>query len=1256
MEPRAEELNPMNTCRSERGVALVLVLAILVLLAGLIIAIFTTATSQRVSAVSKESQMRANALAESTVKIVIGQIADATKSRAGGQKVAWTSQPGMVRTYANNGDPDWAYKLYSAGEMVVDPGGGDSLASVFGGGSNSDNPSNWSSLQGLFVDLNAPVRNSQGNLIFPIVDPRAMGNIATDSVEGFSYSAGIDGVVTPAGDPNAQRLPMPVQWLYVLKDGSLSSPDRTASTGGKAAWTAGGSNAPTMANPIVGRVAFWTDDESSKININTAAEGTYWDVPHANTDEDRAYARYQPAFNEFQRYPGHPAGVALSSVLFPNQTLTPAQKETIYGIVPRIKGGGSMSGTILATGKIDPDKDRLYATVDELLFDPDRSAQSLLSPASLQRSKFFLTANSRASEVNLFHLPRLAIWPINANTTSAYRSAFDNVIAHCATIGGKPYYFQRSDSTSPTSDYDDINRNQELYSYLYNLMGTHFPGTTGTDTFAAKYGTDRAQILTEITDYIRSTNLFDDLLEVEVNPTYSLPTQGKEFTAGRFIELARAKPGHGQVAPLHVDAPGGEKTMGFGRFLTVSEAAIHFIATADPAIPSSNDPATNLTLVAGTPLLANQRRIQAIFMLELFCPMRGNTLNTTSMQIRVSGLDQFSIAEATPASLGFPAQDVTKIIYDSRYDGGDGRGGAQGYLMPFWWFSDQWNPWSIQAKNLPATGRIPEDPGYSASVDSRYPFVSLPVTVTFDPSTKQMSLSAATITVELFSGAAYGTATPLANTLVQKLTVKFPAQNIPLPELVAADTAFWSFHKNTSGRVKSLGDYSGKPWINESDVVRSMIPADGDFRLAFKQEVEDTVFQPHPKYSDPATKLAHTLRSGGIVVPSSATFGKLVSGVDYPRDTNVYGTFDSSPDVPPTAAAPAPRRDWDNGFGSSVDGAYVNKPDEGAAPASGVTPYFDDNKWNAPSGGAFFSPNRQVSSAGMFGSLPSGLLANKPWQTLLFRPDTDSHPGALNPPDHLLLDLFWMPVVEPYAISEPFSTAGKINLNHQILPFTNITRSTGLNAVLKNMKLLAIPTSAGQSYKATWPYSSPGGGSANWRRQIDATKTIAAMDERFQNWGTYVSESEICTIPLIPVGETASSMNGTFWTDHALTGDNMRERPYTELYPLLTTRSDTYTVHYRVQALKKGPGTAATEFVDPEGSAAGKKDQILSEYRGSTTIQRYIDPNDPDIVDYNLDFATGTGGNTTKYPDVVERMNIDNYYRFRILERKTFAP
>ena len=114
----------------------------------------------------------------------------------------------------------------------------------------------------------------------------------------------------------------------------------------------------------------------------------------------------------------------------------------------------------------------------------------------------------------------------------------------------------------------------------------------------------------------------------------------------------------------------------------------------------------------------------------------------------------------------------------------------------------------------------------------------------------------------------------------------------------------------------------------------------------------------------------------------------------------------------------------------------------------------------------------------MFGSLPTGVIANHPWQTLLFRPAKSYFPGGNNhpqghlrrypvdgtapyppyttPPDHCLLDLFWMPSVQPYPISQPFATAGKINLNYQIAPFTYIERSTGMRAVLKSVKITAL--------------------------------------------------------------------------------------------------------------------------------------------------------------------------------------------------------
>jgi hypothetical protein len=78
------------------------------------------------------------------------------------------------------------------------------------------------------------------------------------------------------------------------------------------------------------------------------------------------------------------------------------------------------------------------------------------------------------------------------------------------------------------------------------------------------------------------------------------------------------------------------------------------------------------------------------------------------------------------------------------------------------------------------------------------------------------------------------------------------------------------------------------------------------------------------------------------------------------------------------------------------------------------------------------------------------------------------------------------------------------------------------------------------------------------------------------------SAAEICDINLLPNTSPSSSTGAfdptsasavqIFWTANALTGDNSRERPYNGLYPRLTTKSNTFTIHVRAQSLKMPPG------------------------------------------------------------------------------------
>jgi uncharacterized protein (TIGR02600 family) len=413
-----------------------------------------------------------------------------------------------------------------------------------------------------------------------------------------------------------------------------------------------------------------------------------------------------------------------------------------------------------------------------------------------------------------------------------------------------------------------------------------------------------------------------------------------------------------------------------------------------------------------------------------------------------------------------------------------------------------------------------------------------------------------------------------------------------------------------------------------------MVLSHGDYRLlSATAEVPVSFFVKHRFYDDLSKRYAHSFHeaaNAGITPGADDTQGALVTGATYdgPR----------RPDIPVSATALAEANgDWDTGMATITDGAYINKPDEGnsfRATIDGIAdagiPYFNGNHVQETGGPSFFSPNRQIPSPVMFGSLPNQVKAGKPWSTLRFRPrNNDTSVSAVSPPDHLLLDLFWMPVVEPYAISEPLSTAGKINLNSQIVPFTYIERTTALRALLRSERILAIPTADANIYKKD--------SETNYRRRIDADETLKQMQAHFNAGNIYRCASEICNLHLVPENTKLEDM-ATFWETHKLTGDNVRERPYAALYPRLTTKSNTYRIHYRVQALQQASrsrGDSPIAWAEWDENS----DRVNAESRGSTIIERYIDPSDPALPDFAVN-----GG------------SLDTHYRYRILGSTKFGP
>jgi uncharacterized protein (TIGR02600 family) len=407
--------------------------------------------------------------------------------------------------------------------------------------------------------------------------------------------------------------------------------------------------------------------------------------------------------------------------------------------------------------------------------------------------------------------------------------------------------------------------------------------------------------------------------------------------------------------------------------------------------------------------------------------------------------------------------------------------------------------------------------------------------------------------------------------------------------------------------------------------------------------------------------------------------------------------------------------DFDTGVGAYPDGPYFNKQDEGNAifvylnAATGVVtypiPYFGNGSYAAP-GSAFDSPNRQMPSPVMMGSLLSqaaplgGVMGPHGWETLCFCPNPAAGAGSLHngnvaPKDHLLLDLFQMPAVQPYPISEPFSTAGKVNLNYQIQPFDYITRSTALRAALATERVMVLGSAtgvnvspgpitnqagvSGTSADLYWCYKQQSTNgttgftnliSSTLRNVIDRDQTVNEIGYYIAANGVFRSPSQICEIYLVPQGwnniaatpatintsqtafATAANAAQTMWTTTGdLTGDNLREKPYADIYPRLTTKSNTYTIHMKVQALRQQPHPANSTLYQIWDES---KDAVLGEYRGSATIERYIDPADRHFNP--SDSLTQTNNDFVNPDNTLPSNSLESLYRFRTTNTKKFSP
>jgi len=1218
---------------------LVMALVALAVMMILLLALFAGASHQIHGAQSDASLARERMLADSAVALVIGQVEEASLQT----NQAWISQPGLLRTYNTNAvrTPTACYKLYSTTNLagMTDTSGNLNFFT-------NDIPANWSSEPNQYTDLNSPAQTTGGESIYPILDPGA-----TNSVEGVSSDTG--------------AVTMPVAWLYQLQDGTLGP----ASNG-------------TAANPIVARIAFWTDDETCKINVNTAGCGSPWNTPRVNSTNDVAWSTTQPAAGEFSAYPGHPAMTSLAMVFGTNSY----SSQQLLGLTPRYAWGGSEFGTQPTTpGETVPTKmDRLYASLDELCFNTNMTGTPLqrqaspVNAAQLEMARFVLTAHSESPETTLLGEPRVAIWPV-ADSTSASApriTATDSAITNAATVGAgttnaRSYFFQRNNPLNPKDDFDPTVTNSaptasnlQLFNDLVNRGNLNLPGY-GT-TLNAKYpGAEWTQLVLEIADYIHGINSIDPSSAPFVS-----------YAAGNSTNSV----GYGFIDPLTTTYGMGTSAItlrGLGRCPTLSSLTLVFYVCGfgfdSKTTPSYIDYEETPDDLAGTSWNTyfapsspywqhvTSERIRVVVIPCTFQPGCGYPEVSDNCTIQISGLNGIGMTSTNSNDFGFASSVAVSPLLGNPFkilSADRAWGGNEG---PITWRAIGDALANGNAATYPFAGPNP----YIVSMPTKPQYSATTGRLTWPGMSNIAFYGLNTLTVRIND--------PNGNTL-QTMQLYLPKVSFPPPTILneydhrdgstlatstanwstnASDHVFPSYYMNLNNRL--LATQNNRPFlIQPGDVTRGIeandlrvVAALANVPANVSSSVPSSSFQTVANYTHNIAQAHNLSFADGTSALGSFGPTQLAKSASYSTATNSVIGLDWRDGKTPvtnswytvaTCSAPTAANgvtmlpvqniagDWDTGPGFAPDGAQINLPDAGTtnAPASA---YFSlvGGDVGAPTQR---TPNALVSSPVIFGSLPAGInpatpTNSAPWRTLLFCPypaaDT-AHPGFGNSsvvppiaPDHLILDNFWMPVVEPYAISTCMATDGKINLNDQIAPFTYLHRNTALHALLNDLRIPAISVTTAGTYK------SPGTPLPTIWNAVDENATIAQIENKFANNSVdaYLSESEICTVPLVPSVNPSlvvtGSVSGTqtnldsFWMgnsypDGELTGDNLRELPYAQLYGRLTTRSNSYTVHVRVQVLQKLPH-------DPNQNVWNEGvDLVQGDWRGSYEIERYLDP------------------------------------------------
>jgi len=423
---------PHHRSPHSRGSSLVITLAFLVILTILVIGINETTRMDRTSSNLYVERTSAALFSQNAIESVIAKLQQATAD----VNRHWLSQPGQIVVGAEQDDGNAA--------------NGDSRKILTGAKKPDENPG---PTDARIIYLHSWVANQTSYPGQEFLNPPNL-NVAT-----FQDTTTL--LITDRKDSSGAEPQMIVRWNYVRKDGTVDTSEPPKLT--------------DQNNPIIGRYAYWADDESAKINYNLAWKRDYSTSTVSGT---------LPI--------GHPSRVALSALdTFSTQ---PVLADKLHAFLTADN----------------------YTSIANGLFNSPAEARQVGADvaAALKANKFEVTHFNHDPDTTFFNEQRIVL------TTKA------------ANASGRPYLkvlTNESNDPGTVANVDQTKLNETLFGpggtaispttpgLVYYLSRTDWPMVNGTSSIQSKYfGGDRTQLVQfaiNIIDYVRSAESSQSIVE-----------------------------------------------------------------------------------------------------------------------------------------------------------------------------------------------------------------------------------------------------------------------------------------------------------------------------------------------------------------------------------------------------------------------------------------------------------------------------------------------------------------------------------------------------------------------------------------------------------------------------------------------------------------------------------------------------------------------------------------------------------------------